>query len=567
MNSLIETKIQPFIESQDILGLSIAIVRGGEIVYANGFGMTSVEAETALPVTQNTIFSLGITSRTLTTVMVLRLVEQGHLNLDRPIVEYLHGYVFHNNPEWGQRITLRHLLSETVGSGSGGKGWGPNDPNALERWCWNEYAHYQFLAEPGKMPNHGNHPAMAAYLAEVVTGKHFPLLMQELVFEPLQMTRSTYDRDVAMTYAVALDHEKDKNGNLRVKHRYLDNPVGNPDFFALSSAHDLANFTSMLLNQGQFNDEQILSPESVQMMSTSHASYGVSTSSDVRTRMEEGEGFGGIVGQYKGVPYFGRPAFHGQIINLDLFPSKGLGVILLTNYADSDKRTELLYSIYDDLLETPSNFHYPAPSPTSDDSHKALWPKHVGRYLMEWGEEVKIWVEDDQLFIEYEETPYPLTAISPYAYTFIDQNQSRQSLTFIPIEDGPTNNLQASFFACFRYDPEPDFTPNPTEWQKWQGTYINYQDAYSTVGYHIYMEGNSLYVTGPDDAGKLQIPEAAEGTICTPVGPTKIIYASGMFDFFEDESGQKWLQKDMGFRYRRIADFKGTGWKINEDIR
>ncbi|MEM7535944.1 MAG: serine hydrolase domain-containing protein [Chloroflexota bacterium] len=562
----IEQKIQSAIAEKSILGLSIAIIQAQdnapcEVVYTNGFGTTSAETETALPITPNTLFSLGITSRTLTTVMVLRLVEQGLLALDRPVVDYLPGYVFHDNPVWGRQLTLQHLLTETTGLGSGGKGWGESDGGALERWAWDSYAHFRFMVAPGTVPNHGNSPTMAAYLAETVTGKHFTQLMDEQVFTPLGMTRTTYDRAVAMTRAVALDHEQIEDGTLTVKHRFLDNLAGNPDFMGLSSAHDLANVVAMLLDKGTFAGKQILLPETVAMMTANQASYGIEHSSEVRRRMEAGEGMGCIVGEFKGVPCMGRPAVHGQAVSLDLFPGKGLGVVCLTNYSESGKHEELVYEIYDALLETPATYHFAEPPTPVDEGYKDLWPHHVGQYMMEWGEMVKLWVADDQLFVEYEEEPYPLVPVNTHEYYFLDGEGNRQVVTMLPEPSGATQVVVAVAYSAARVELAPDFTPDTSGWQKYVGAYLNYHDAYSTIGYYVSLHEEKLTVTGTGSDGRLRLPTAGEGDEMTQIGPNRFVCYTGLFDFTE-EDGELWVQTDHAFRYRHVPDYKGSGWKI-----
>ena len=96
-------------------------------------------------------------------------------------------------------MTLRRILSHTTGLPPAGKNFGPRDPDALRRFVWEEIAHYAFVAQPGRVHLYSNTVfVFAGYLAEVVTGKYYDALMQELIFAPLEMQRSTFDRTVAM---------------------------------------------------------------------------------------------------------------------------------------------------------------------------------------------------------------------------------------------------------------------------------------------------------------------------------------------------------------------------------
>jgi CubicO group peptidase (beta-lactamase class C family) len=119
----IEEQIQAYIRPDCILGMAIAIVHGESVLYRQGFGVTSIE-DGGLPVTPKTIFAIGSTSKIINAMMIMRLVEQGILDLDEAVVHYLPGYVFTDNPGWGEQVTLRHLLSHTSGLACGGKAWG-----------------------------------------------------------------------------------------------------------------------------------------------------------------------------------------------------------------------------------------------------------------------------------------------------------------------------------------------------------------------------------------------------------------------------------------------------------
>ena len=194
----LEQRIERHVAAREIVGLALALTRGTEVTYARGFGTTSVE-DGGLAVTPRTLFCIGSISKSLTGTLVMRLVEQGKLDLDTPVVDYLPGFAF-SDPALGARITLRHVLSHTTGLPNAGKDFGPRDPDALRRFVWEEIPRYGFVAEPGAVHLYSNTViVLAGYLAEVVTGRYYEQLMREMVFDPLRMQRATFDRTVAMT--------------------------------------------------------------------------------------------------------------------------------------------------------------------------------------------------------------------------------------------------------------------------------------------------------------------------------------------------------------------------------
>src|SRR6185437_1268816 len=96
--------------------------------------------------------------------------------------------------EWGRRITLRHVLTHMSGLPPGGKNYGSRDPDALRRFIWEELARSPIRHEPGTIHWYSNTAfCLSAYLAEVVTGRYFQELVAAMVFEPLEMRRSTFD--------------------------------------------------------------------------------------------------------------------------------------------------------------------------------------------------------------------------------------------------------------------------------------------------------------------------------------------------------------------------------------
>jgi len=220
-------------------GLAVAVVQGEDVVYSNGFGVTSLE-EGGVSVTPRTLFHIGSTTKPLTGTMILRLVEAGALDLDRPVGDYVPDLRF-SQPTAERTITLRLLLSHTSGLQSSAAYFGPRDHDGLARAMYETLVTRSFVAPPGTVYAYSNDGLqLAGYVAEVATGESFDSLMQRLVFEPLEMTRTTYDPLVAMTYSPALSHATRPDNSLAVEHHMADNAVGHPCGFLYSTTLDHA---------------------------------------------------------------------------------------------------------------------------------------------------------------------------------------------------------------------------------------------------------------------------------------------------------------------------------------
>jgi CubicO group peptidase (beta-lactamase class C family) len=104
----VDTYVRSQIGSLHIPGISVAIVRNGQVVKAKGYGLANVELN--VPAAKNTVYELGSIGKQFTATAVMMLVEEGKINLDDKITKYFAGA-----PEYWNKITIRHLLTHTSG--------------------------------------------------------------------------------------------------------------------------------------------------------------------------------------------------------------------------------------------------------------------------------------------------------------------------------------------------------------------------------------------------------------------------------------------------------------------
>ena len=110
LTELIQRKLD-----QGIASISIASVRGDEIVWAAAFGHANVRMQ--VPATPETIYVTGSTFKAVTATAILQLAERGLVKLDDPINDHLGEHAVEDLEE--KPITLRHLLSHTSGLNPG----------------------------------------------------------------------------------------------------------------------------------------------------------------------------------------------------------------------------------------------------------------------------------------------------------------------------------------------------------------------------------------------------------------------------------------------------------------
>jgi CubicO group peptidase (beta-lactamase class C family) len=109
----LERRIPALMKDGDVPGLSVALIRHGEVVWHRGFGVTNVQ--TGASVTDDTVFEAASLSKPVFAYAVLKLVDRGVIDLDRPLKQYLPGlYGSADDPRLGL-ITARDVLRHTTG--------------------------------------------------------------------------------------------------------------------------------------------------------------------------------------------------------------------------------------------------------------------------------------------------------------------------------------------------------------------------------------------------------------------------------------------------------------------
>jgi CubicO group peptidase (beta-lactamase class C family) len=195
-------------------GLALGMIQDGQW-FAEGFGVTSIA--NPLPVTTDTTFQIGSTSKTVTATVIMMLAEQGKLELDAPVKTYLPDLELQDTSV-AARVTVRHLLNHTAGwAGDLFVNTGDGD-DALELYV-QKMRDLPQLTPLGEVWHYNNAAfGLAGRVVEVVTGKTFETIATELVLEPLEMTHSSYFPSEAMLERFAVGHFVDGHDIIQVSH-------------------------------------------------------------------------------------------------------------------------------------------------------------------------------------------------------------------------------------------------------------------------------------------------------------------------------------------------------------
>ena len=261
--SALEKVIQDELKETGTPGAAVAVIKGGRLVFAKGFGVASVE--TGAPVTPEMLFRLGSTTKMFTGAAMVRLAEQGRVKLNEPIAKYAKGL-----PPRLSQVTPHQLISNTAGVGDFSAPPPSHDDSALLMMArsWKDDV---LFGEPGRIYSYSS-PGfwLAGYVVEEAGGKPYADMMDELLFKPLGMQRTSFRPLVAMTYPLAIGHAAGADGKPAVIRPAYNNVAQWPAGSIFSSAQDLSRFVIALLSNGRLDGVQVLSPSIFNQLSGKH---------------------------------------------------------------------------------------------------------------------------------------------------------------------------------------------------------------------------------------------------------------------------------------------------------
>ncbi|WP_010095164.1 serine hydrolase domain-containing protein [Ornithinibacillus scapharcae] len=259
---LVKTYMEQAIEEYQIPAASLAIVQNGEIIYQDRWGIQSTEEQ----VTADTVFTIGSISKPLTSLAIMKLVDEGEIQLDENIDTYLPSFEYQLNG-FGEKITVRHLLSHTSGISSY-EGLKVSDQNFRGDQSINEAVKMlngvELNHEPGTV--HQYSPANYLLLGKIIensTGQTFSSYMRDEIYMKLDMhdTVSSYKEASILGYQPGYHSFFGKP----IKSKLTFDDSGTPYGYTVSTGNDMVKFIQHMLDRDVLlsNDrfEEYISPE------------------------------------------------------------------------------------------------------------------------------------------------------------------------------------------------------------------------------------------------------------------------------------------------------------------
>jgi CubicO group peptidase (beta-lactamase class C family) len=310
-------------KKREVTGLSIALVDDQRVVWSEGFGYADEAGN--VPASPDTIYRAGSISKLFTATAAMRLAEQGRMDIDRPLDDYLPGFAIRTRFPDAAPVTPRSIMTHHSGLPSDYlKGMWTPDPEAFTRVA--EHLRDEYAANPpGTVFSYSNlGMTLLGDAIGKVAGRDFVPYVHEEILLPLGMTRSSFSTSADRTPLAAKGYRKGKEA---VDPPLRDVPAGGLN----TSVLDLSRFVRMVLAGGKAGDRQIVKPETLaEMLRPQNAEVPL----DLDFRVGLGwmlSGLGdidirnaGTVAHHAGATLL----FHGQLI---ILPEKKLGVVVLAN--------------------------------------------------------------------------------------------------------------------------------------------------------------------------------------------------------------------------------------------
>lgn len=252
------------LERSDVAGATVLVMKDGQVLLAKGYG--TADEKTKRPVDPTTtIFRLASISKLFTWVSVMQLVEQGRLNLDTDVNQYLD---FTIAPAFGKPITLRNLMTHTGGFEESTYDIILTDPKkAIPLRDFLIHHQPKRIFPPGEVPAYSNYGVgLASYIVQRASGEPFEQYVREHIFAPLGMTHSSFYQPVEKPLEKLPSEGYTSDTTKPAVGFEIFNPVGAGG--VSSTAADMGRFGQALLNGGSLDGKQILKPETLAAMWT-----------------------------------------------------------------------------------------------------------------------------------------------------------------------------------------------------------------------------------------------------------------------------------------------------------
>lgn len=464
-------------------GLSLAITDRERIIHAEAFGLANIDANE--PVTPAHLFETGSIGKSFTAIALLQLADEGKVDLQAPVTDYLPWFSIQSKFE---PIRLHHLLSHTAGITSA-LDFAP--AGAFQVWSLRDEV---ASVPPGTYFHYSNMGyKVLGEVLQAVTGEIYGSIIQKRILDPLGVKDSvpTIDNAVrsrlAVGYGPLFDDRPWWPGRPLAPATWLETDTA--DGCLAMTAADLATYLRMLLNRGDATCGRILSS----------AAFGLLTQRAIQIEEEPNPawyGYGIVTRVVDGHTYLGHGGgmigyFSGMIGDLDL----GLGVTVVINGPGGPSTIARVALDYLRATIEGRPFEFPpaddSPVLDSADDFTGTY-RFVGSGLSVRPAQIEVVGSGDGIALQLDERDFPLRAAGDDIFLSDDSAFDRFPLSFLRENDEVVACIHGDAYYVKQPHAAPVWPDVPDEWTAFPGHYRSHNPW--TTSFRVVLSRGKLWL-------------------------------------------------------------------------
>ena len=281
---LLNETMHSFVDNNDISAIQTAILKNGKLIHYDSYGNSDISEKNTLK--NDDIFRIASMTKPIVSVGLMMLHEEGKFELDDPVYKYIPEF---KNLSVQKRKKIKpaknHIkVIDLLRHSAGFNFKGPEDYRKTINLTLEEYtkeaAKNPLKFEPGTTWWYSYATDICGYLIEVLSGQKLDVFLKNRIFDPLEMNDTFFeipkDKLDRLTTLYIVDKEKklisfDNKSNTPFKDKVV---LLNGSGGLLSTTDDYLKFASMLLNNGAYKNNQLISKQTLDLMKVDH-SFGL----------------------------------------------------------------------------------------------------------------------------------------------------------------------------------------------------------------------------------------------------------------------------------------------------
>lgn len=346
----LDNYVQKGLKDWQIPGVSVCVVKDGKVILMKGYGVTDLE--TGGKVDENTLFMIGSNSKAFTATAIAMLDAEKKLSLDDKVTKWIPEFKLENKPA-GEQAIIRDLLCHRIGfmTFQGDFTYWTSDLSRSEviekmghikakypfRTTWG-YTNAAFLT--------------AGQIIPAASGLSWEAFVKERIFTPLGMTRTlALSKDLPDASNKCSPYTMAEGKLVKIPYCLIDNLA--PAGAISSSVNDMSKWVIMQLNNGKYEDKQVVPASAIAQTRVPHSILG-----NGGHLYNKGHfalyGLGWFLEEYEGRKIVSHTGgVNGFVTSVTLIPEEKLGIVVLTNTDQNGFYEALKWEILDAYLKLP----------------------------------------------------------------------------------------------------------------------------------------------------------------------------------------------------------------------